>query len=374
MVNTKAANFKMKIMHFISGVKSGGVEQMLVNYTEKINQHKNVVEYIIYQHSPNKVSLKKLNDAGNICIRVADKRTHPIKNFIETYSLIKKYNPDIIHAHMNLLNFLPLFAGKLNGVKIRISHSHIAHINISSRVLEKIFKFLNVLTANFLLSCGTKAGQYMYGNNRYIIIPNSIDVPQFVFNSEMRLRTRKKLGINQHDILLGNIGRLTEQKNQMFLLDILRRLKTFEQNYKLVIIGSGEKKVEISKMIRDYGLDKDVLLVSPIKNVANLYDAMDVFLLPSLYEGFPVSAIEAQVSGLPTILSSEIDKSAKIIESTKFDNIDMANDWVKDISKCHIKNNRQVHVESFSQFNIENTYTKLYDLYKELFKNGGRKS
>lgn len=364
----------MKIMHFISGVQSGGVEQMLVNYTEKTNWHKDVVEYIIYQHRPNEVSLKKLNDAGNICIRVADKRTHPIKNFIETYSVIKKYNPDIIHAHMNLLNFLPLFAGKLNGVKIRISHSHIAHINIGSRILEKIFKRLNILTANFLLSCGTKAGQYMYGNNKYIVIPNSIDVSQFVFNCEKRKKARKKLGINQHDILLGNIGRLTEQKNQMFLLDVLRKLKLSDPNYKLVIIGSGEKRLEIANMIRDYGLDKEVFLVLPIKNVEKLYDAMDIFLLPSLYEGFPVSAIEAQVSGLPTILSSEIDKSAKITESTKFDDISMVDDWVKDISKCHIKDNRRVHVESFSQFNIESTYTKLYDLYEELLKNVDRTS
>ncbi|MEJ1324505.1 hypothetical protein QY887_09545 [Latilactobacillus sakei] len=99
-----------KVMHFISGIKSGGVEQMLVNYTTRLNKNSDYIQYIIYQHEPDKNSLKKLEEAGNICIQIPDKMHFPIRNIIWSIKLIRKYRPDIVHAHMSLLNFFPLLA------------------------------------------------------------------------------------------------------------------------------------------------------------------------------------------------------------------------------------------------------------------------
>lgn len=109
----------IKVMHFISGIRSGGVEQMLINYTTILNKYE-YKQIIVYQHTPDKVCLDKLEHAGNKCVRISSKSRHPLGNITETIKLIKKVHPDIVHAHMNLVNFIPLFCALLCGVKVRI--------------------------------------------------------------------------------------------------------------------------------------------------------------------------------------------------------------------------------------------------------------
>ena len=120
----------IKILQFVSGINSGGVEQFLINYSSILNEKSDVSQVIAYQHDPDEGCYKKLVDANNKCVRIHNKKKHPIKNIVDTFRLIKNEKPDIIHANMNLLNFIPLFCGFVCGVKVRISHSHIANRNI----------------------------------------------------------------------------------------------------------------------------------------------------------------------------------------------------------------------------------------------------
>lgn len=364
---------KIKVMHFISGIQSGGVEQMLINYTSEINQHySDVEEFIVYQHEPDPVCYKKLEKAGNQCLRIADKRKKPIKNIVDTSKLIIKKKPDIIHAHMNLLNFIPLACGMLLGVKVRISHSHIAHDNIKSHFCSKIFKKLNMLFSNSRIACGKKAGNYMYGNCDFDIIYNSIDIDSFMYDESSRNKIRDSLNIGEDDILIGNIGRLTKQKNQLFLLDVFKSIIIKSNRYKLIILGSGELKDDLKNKISELGLEDKVILHNPVDNVAEYYSAMDVFLLPSLYEGFPVSVIESQASGLPSVISKNVDETAKINDKLVFQSLDNTNGLVESIMNIDFSD-RKISINDFKKYMINNSYKKLYNLYVSLLKNRGGK-
>lgn len=352
-------------MHFVSGIKSGGVEQMLINYTNPMNRRYHLQEIIVYQHEPNKVCLKKLLDAKNKCVRISDKKHNPIKNISDTFRIIKREKPDIIHTHMNLLNFIPLFCGFVCGVKIRISHSHIAHKNIKFSIAEKLFKKLNLLFANELLSCGYKAGKYMYGNRKFKIVYNSIDIDNFIFNDIKREVVRNKLGITDQDVLIGNVGRLTEQKNQKFLIEIMRKLVPSNNKFKLIIFGSGELKKELSDYINLSNLEDNIKIHEPVNNIEEYYDAMDVFVLPSLYEGFPVSLIEAQVSGLSALVSNTIDTTSKINNNVQFLSIKDINVWINTLKNIS-NQNRKVNNAGFENFEIKNSYSILYNIYVDL--------
>lgn len=360
----------MKIIHFVSGIKSGGVEQFLYNYSFRINKKFDIDEYIIYQHNANDKSLNKLKRAGNTCIRIASKTNNPIKNLMDTYRIISKLKPDIVHAHMNLVNFIPLFAAFILKVPVRISHSHIATDNIKCKFLIPFFKRLNIYFSNVLFSCGDSAGKYMYGKRKFTIIRNAIDLNQFKFNIDNRNKCRGKYHINSRTVVFGNIGRLTKQKNQLFLLHIFNEFQKKHPDSILFIVGTGELKKTIDNKINNLKLSNKVYVVSPIDNTGPFYSMIDMFILPSLYEGLPVTSIEAQVSELPLLISSGIDKNVKLLKTTKILDLDNSYLWEKSMSAANPARDRTfTEFEHFKKYDINLCYEDLYGIYHKLVKN-----
>lgn len=355
----------IKILQFVSGINSGGVEQFLINYSSILNKKPDVSQVIAYQHEPDQGCYKKLENAGNKCIRIHDKKKHPVKNIIDTFCLIRQERPDIIHANMNLLNFVPLCCGLICGVKVRISHSHIAFRNIGSPFAEKIFKILNLIFSNELLACGYKAGKYMYGNRKFRVIHNSIDLKTFSFDNNKRIGIRNILGISSDEILVGNVGRLTNQKNQIFLIDVMREIVSVNHKFKLLILGNGELEKTLKNAIKLNKLENNVIIHSSVTNIDEYYDAMDVFALPSLYEGFPVSLVEVQANGLNSLVSNTVDKTAKLNQNVTFLDYNNIELWKDSILKQKF-GSRKVDKDRFSEFNINNSSLSLYKLYKKM--------
>ena len=198
---------KITVMHFVSGFTSGGVEQMLYNYCRFMDKDK--YEFIIvYQHEPVQDCLEKMESIPCRAIRITARNENFIKNITDAYKLMKKYKPDIVHAHMNLMNFCALLPAKFAGVKIRISHSHIAEKNKSViyRVMAYICKKLNVWNATALMACGSEAGYYMYGKNKMeknqvLIIKNAIDLEYYRRDYELRAAFRNELSIDEDEYI-----------------------------------------------------------------------------------------------------------------------------------------------------------------------------
>lgn len=329
------------IIHFISGIKSGGVEHYLINYSKYLSRM-GIIIYVIYQHSPHKDCLLELEKSGCICLRIANKRKHPILNLKQGIQLIKHIKPDIVECHEDLANFFPLISAKLAGAKIRISH---IHSNGSSVKLPKlailIIKSLIRFFATNLVACSYNSGKYVYKNKRFKVIPNAIDISSFKFDSNIRKRIRNNLGID-NSIVIGHVGRLTEVKNHRKLFLILKELLSHGFNYKLIIIGSGELEDELKKYKKSLNLSSRIIFLGEKKNVSDYYSAMDIMVIPSFYEGGPIVSIEGQASGLPIILSQNVNKGVKVLNSTNFENVDSSvQKWCKVIIDTPLQSTKE---------------------------------
>lgn len=358
---------KLKICHIVSGLKSGGVETMIYNYCSPM---KDEFEFhLIYQHEGVKKNIDEFESINFKLKKIPSKAKHPIKNYYQTYKYLKENKIDIVHAHMTLTNFIPLFAAKFLHIKVRISHSHNSDTrnkNILVKILESIMKCMTNKVANIRLACGEDAGLYLYSNRKFITINNALNVNDFLFDSVKRKEIRDKFNLKDSDILLGHIGRFTNQKNHMFLIEIMKEVLKINSNVYLVCIGDGELREQIQKKSEEENIAEHVIFTGVVSNAKDYYSAFDVFVLPSLWEGLPVVGIEAQLSGVPCLFSDRISKKIIITNNSKLISIKNSKEWVDKILSAKIET-RKIDLERFNDlgYNINIEYKKLEKIYME---------
>lgn len=359
-------NRKKKICHVVSGMLSGGAESFLINYFSEIDVDKYEL-HILYQHNPLLKSLKEFESLGFTFKRVPSKRIRPIENFFVTYSYFKNNHIDIVHAHMTLANFFPLIAARIAGVPIRICHAHSCNngnINILKEKIDNQLKFINYKNSTDHLACGIKAGQYMYGNKKFKLIPNAINVNKFKYSQLNRNRIREHYKIDDNCILIGHVGSFSTTKNHIFMLNLIEQLP--EYKYKIMFIGNGKLFEQIKKNASRRGLIERVIFVGVVDNPWDYYSAFDLFILPSLWEGLPMVSIEAQANGLNCIISDNVDDSCKINGNLKFLPLNLQK-WNNYICSLNLKRVTDANIIN-SYYNIERstkTLEKIYD--REVF-------
>ena len=232
----------------------------------------------------------------------------------DIHSILEKKKYDVLHVNSSAVGFtsLVLTEGKKAQVPVRISHSHGKNINsfIKRMFLWPIKKYNKHLATKYA-GCSVAAGEYLFGkriqdNPYWTFIPNTIEAKKFSFSKITREKKRNELGITDDTVLFGAVGMLTEIKNHQFMIEILRKLKEQKNNVKLLILGEGEERVNLEKLADEYGLNDDVVLYGVTKDVEEWLSAFDIYLMTSLTEGLPISAVEAQANGLPCLLSDHI--------------------------------------------------------------------
>lgn len=359
-------NNKIKICHFVSGLKSGGVESMIYNYCSRMERDK--YEFIlVYQHEPSIKNLKEFEKIGFKMINIPSKRKHPLKNYFASKEILKNNDVDVVHCHMTLMNFIPLIAAKKENIKIRICHSHnndVRNKNIFLKCGENILKKVCIKNSTHLIACGKDAGNYMYGkNSRYMVINNALNLDKYKYSLEKRKKIRQQYNINDECYVIGHIGRFTEQKNHKFLINIFKEIYKKNKNIVLFLVGDGELHEKIKEKYQNEEFAKKMIFVGIVDNVNEYYSAFDIFILPSLWEGLPVVSIEAQASGVKCLLSRNIDNNAVICENCvkliELDEKCWQDTMSYEISKGN-NYNRNV--------NMEKLYNCGYDIKKELKK------
>ena len=355
-----------RILVFGMTENPGGVESFLMNYYRKLDRENLQFDFLC--NTQEVACEQEITSLGGRIWRIPARRDGR-RVFYAALNDFMRINAEEYTALWvnvsSLANIDYLIYAKRYGIKKRIIHSHNAE-NMDGFIrgmLHRINRLRVRRYATDLWACSGKAARWFYGSKaEYELIPNAVDIKKFRYNPEIRKQYRERLELTGRTVL-GHVGRFHFQKNHYFLLDVLQELKKKDVSCYLLLIGQGELYDDVKKAIEERGLTDYAGLLGVRTDLGKLYQAMDIFLLPSLFEGLPVAALEAQAAGLPCILSDTITKEVKVTDYVKFMEIaEGAGKWCDAILEMKQKKradraNQRAMWESC--FNIEHQVKKL---------------
>lgn len=344
----------------------GGVESVVMNYYRHIDRSKVQFDFICDEDSkfiPYE-EIKQLG--GRIYIVPSYKK---LFSFIrEVRKVIRQNNYQIVHSHLSTLSIFPLYAAKKEHVPVRIAHSHSTYSwkEFTRTLVKFILKPFSKVYATNYFACSEEAGKFLFGKKAFEkgkinIMYNAIELNSFMYNEEIRNKIRSELNISSDTIVFGHAGRFVKTKNHEFLIDAFNEYHKLNPNSMLLLIGKGELENVIRSKIWDLHLSRSVKFLGFRTDINDLYQAMDIFLLPSLYEGLGMTLIEAQVSGLPCITSNFVPQEANINNKVVFEELDIEK-WVNNMKNINIDNRSDVDV-STSGYSIDNEAINLMNKY-----------
>lgn len=367
----------IRIAQIIGKWLGGGVEAVVMNYYRNIDRTKIQFDFICDEDSTN-IPYEEIKKLGGKVILIP-----PYQKVLKYHRKLKKVLKDgnykIVHSHINTLSVFSLFAAKCAGVPVRIAHSHSTtnkrekKKNLMKQVLRP---FSKVFATNYMC-CSELAGRWLFGDKEYdkgnvYLLNNAIDLDKFKYDEKLRKKKRKELGIKDDTLVIGHLGRFVAQKNHTFLIDIFNEIHKKNNNSILLLAGQGPLMEDIKNKVKDLNLDDSVKFLGQRNDANELYQAFDVFLLPSLYEGLPVVGVEAQASGNLTFLSSDMTKETKVLNSTVFIGLDQnPQDWASEILKSYQNYTRNDTKSEISAkgFDITNEAEKLMNYYNMKYPN-----
>lgn len=346
-----------RVLHVVNRMAYGGIETFIMNVYRNIDRNKIQFDFAVHTDIPGDYDNEIRDLGGNIYYFMS--RRNGILKYYRDWNQFLKINSNkytAIHMHVSSLTTIePIIVAKKYNIKNRLIHAHSTlQEGKIHQVLNKFNKNRVVKYATNLIACSEKAGNYVFGNNKYEIINNGIDIEKFKFNEIKRKEIRKKFNIKDNETAYVNIGRLIELKNQKYLLNIFEEIYKQDKLSKLFIIGKGELKETLENMINELSLNQYVTLLENRNDISDILQGMDIFILPSIYEGLPIVAVEAQCSGLKCFISKNITKEVKLTNLVEF--IDINNSY-KNTAKQIMENKnyvrRNVQEKNLSSFNIK---------------------
>lgn len=294
---------KISVAMIAKNLEINGISSVIINYCEHLDL-KRINITIIVGNGIAKSYQQICDNYGIKIIQLPDRKKHLFSYIKGLNNCFKKNIYDIVHVHGNQAAIaLELIIGAFNGIKIRIAHSH--NTTCAHKCINFFLKPLFRVSYTNGFACGTAAGKWMFGRRKFDIIYNGFDVNQFQYDEEMRKEQRKLLQI-EDKFVIGHIGRINDQKNQTFLLDVFTRIAKENEKAMLLLVGIGPNMEHIKELVKKHKYKNRIILYGETNHPDQLYMAMDVFAFPSKYEGLPVTLLEAQISGLPCVISDVI--------------------------------------------------------------------
>lgn len=328
----------MRVLHILSELDGGGVDRLLYDYCSRIISD---IEFDFVVVSKKEGILEQpLKDLGCKVFHVAQMREDLNRHNAELMSIMRNGNYDIVHIHSGYKAYFDLRCAKKCEVKCRLVHSHLAFEpeKFRQRLERMIFTPLTKMLATQLCACGRDAAVWMWGAKAYasgkvFVMRNAIDVKRFQFNSAKRDELRKQLGL-EGKFVIGNVARFSYQKNHEFLLKIFKEVLKKRHDAVLLLVGRGELFEEVQQQAKDLGIFDSIVFLGVRNDVPELLNAMDVFVLPSRYEGLPVVLVEVQGNGLPVFASDKITDEIKLNDNVDYLSLDNVDEWADKICLC----------------------------------------
>lgn len=367
-----------RVLQIMGGLKRGGLETFAMNLYRSIDKSEIQFDFLLTQIDGGDYEEEAKSLGANIYHLPA--RNKGLKAFNKALDVffVNHHDYIAIHEHVSSLTSIkPAYYAKKYGIPIRILHSHSSSIQKSLRLhwLHKIIHYLNKPKvhswATHYLGCSDKALDWAFNftgvRKRAIMVNNGIDSQIYAFSKSIREKVREELNIGKKDFVIGHVGRFIPLKNQSFLVDILEKMHVLLPSAKLILVGDGETLPVVKAKVHSMGMDESVVFTGVRSDVARLMMAMDVFVMPSWFEGLPVSLVEAQAAGLPVIVSSSISHDADITGTVLYESIDKpAGYWADCIMDWWGKIGRPDNIEKIKKagFDSKTITNQLIEIYR----------
>ena len=302
----------IRILHIVTYMGRGGLETMLMNYYRAIDRTK--VQFDFLAHRDFRADYDdEIEALGGKIYRLPNLNPFS-RSYLGALDRFFREHPEyrIVHSHLDCMSAIPLKAAKKHGVPVRIGHAHNSNQPRDAKYLLKLFyKRMIAGQATQLFACSEEAGRWMFGNADFRVLNNAIDAGKYAFDADIRSTVRRELGLPADALVVGHVGRFDPQKNHRFLVEIFEKMP---EDARLLLVGDGVLRPDVEQQAEALGIRDRVLFTGVRTDVDRLLQAMDVFLMPSLFEGLPVSIVEAQAAGLPCLISDKVPIECKKTE------------------------------------------------------------
>lgn len=347
-------------------VRTGGLASVMMNYWRAMDKLGLSFDFAS-TNTPDEQLLEEIAKDGCRYYQLP-----PRKNIIGYFRTLKELcmGYDVIHVHANsATSVIELMAAMLAGVPKRIHHNHTSKTQhpFLNKVLHPLFK----LVYTDAVACSKPAGEWLFGKGNFIVLPNAIDIDKFKYNAQTRMQIREEFGIGDNEFVVGHIGKFMDAKNHEFLIKVFAKYHSDHPQSRLMLVGDGAWRPRIENWVKDSGCDESIILTGLRSDIPAVVQAFDVFVFPSVYEGLPLTVLEAQSSGLPCIISSNVTNAVAIGDDVVMKDLsDGIDSWATAIDgfdySCSrvdrsLKNQDLIVAAHFS---IANEANRLVDIYK----------
>ena len=312
-----ASSAPSRILHFAPGFRLGGIESLLMSLYRSLDKSKLQFDFMV-DTCENLPEFDEIRAAGGRVFQMGRYVTAPISYQKKIEEIFQKYGNEYIAVHSHtVIRALPvLWGARRHGIAQRILHSHTESLEGSRwATVGPVIAKITALFATDYIACSKPAGRFVYGQRPFTVLNNTIPTQRFAFSREGRTKVRELLNIDADSLVVGHTGRFTYPKNHDWLIRVFAELCQHKPNARLLLVGEGPLKAEIYELVEQLGIKDNVVFAGLQSDIVSYLSAMDIFMLPSHYEGFSISLLEAQANGLPCLVSDVMVDEIKLTPS-----------------------------------------------------------
>ena len=363
----------------MNSMNRGGAENAIMNYYRYMDRSKVQFDFLLTDGGSSLFEPEIVALGGRIYRLPSLTARNPFP-YIKSVNSFFKEHPEykIVHSHTSSKSSIPLAIAKLRKIPVRICHSHNTQSESGLKGMVRDFLKIPLKTvATDFCACGENAAVWLYGRKSFdsgkvFIVENVIECSRFGYDPTVRQEILKSLGINGDTAVLGCSARFSPQKNIGFALDVFREFHTLTPNSVLLLLGDGDLREQIDLKIKEYGLSDSAISLGVVSNPNDYYQAMDIFLMPSLHEGLPLSLIEAQISGLKCFASTGVPREADKTGLVTFLPLSEGPEyWAHQIQEA-LPYHRESQIEVLKEagYDAATSAVRLQTFYQEAFERG----
>lgn len=353
-----------RLLCIVGGMNVGGAETFLMKVYRNLDKTQYQMDFAVSIEGDGTYD-DEIKALGGKIYHITPKSKGVIKNFCDIKKLVKKEQYKyVLRTSQHSLSAMELLAAKFGGAKVRVyrsSNSNTASVNKKQLWIHRLCSFMPKWFANVRIAPSTEAAEFMFGKEcvkkgSAKIINNGVDLSVYRYDKNSRMEIRQELGIPDAALLVGHVGRFNQQKNHIFLLEVFKSILNINGDAFLLLVGKGELEKSIRERAQMLGLEGHIIFAGVRSDIPSLLSAMDVFVMPSFYEGMPNTIIEAQATGLPCVIADTITKEANITGLVEYLSLEEdLNTWSKKIQGFY-KNDRCNTKQSFLEhrYDIQN--------------------